>query len=40
MAPFHLPWGTFGAFLVLAGTIVLALVWAAWDRRRDRKERP
>ena len=35
MAPFHLPWSTFGAFLVLIGTIVLALVWAAWDRSRD-----
>jgi hypothetical protein len=36
MAPFHLPWSTFGAFLVLAGTIVLALLWAVIDRARDR----
>ena len=35
MAPFHLTWLTFGAFLVLAGTIVLALVWAVIDKVRD-----
>lgn len=35
MAPFHLPWLTFGAFVVLAGTIVLALVWAFVDKVRD-----
>ena len=35
MAPFHLPWLTFGAFLVLGGTIVLALVWALVDKARD-----
>jgi len=38
MAPFNLPWSTFGAFLVLIGTIVLALGWAAWDKSRDRKD--
>jgi hypothetical protein len=38
MAPFHLPWLTFGAFLVLAGTIVLALVWAVIDKVRDRQD--
>ena len=38
MAPFHLPWLTFGAFLVLVGTIVLALVWALIDKVRDRKD--
>jgi hypothetical protein len=38
MAPFHLPWLTFGAFLVLGGTIILALVWALVDRARDRKD--
>ncbi len=32
MAPFHLPWSTFGAFLVLGGTILLALVWALIDK--------
>lgn len=36
MAPFGLPWSTFGAFAVLGGTIVLAVVWALWDRSRDR----
>ena len=39
MAPFHLPWLTFGAFGVLAGTIVLALVWAFVDKVRDREDR-
>jgi hypothetical protein len=38
MAPFHLPWLTFSAFLVLAGTIVLALVWAAVDKMKDRRD--
>ncbi len=38
MAPFHMPWLTFGAFLVLAGTIVLALVWALIDKVRDRQD--
>lgn len=35
---FHLPWSTFGAMLVLVGTIVLALVWAFIDKRRERKD--
>lgn len=35
---FHLPWSTFGAMLVLVGTILLALVWALIDRYRDRKD--
>jgi hypothetical protein len=35
MAPFHLPWTTFSAFLVLLGTIALALIWAALDKLRD-----
>ena len=38
MAPFHMPWITFGAFLVLAGTIVLAVVWALIDKARDRQD--
>ena len=37
-AMFHLPWSTFGAILVLLGTIVLALVWAFIDKQRDRKD--
>jgi hypothetical protein len=37
MAPFNLPWSTFGAFVVLGATIVLALIWALWDRARERK---
>lgn len=35
MAPFNLPWSTFGAFLVLGATILLAVGWALWDRARD-----
>ncbi len=38
MAPFHLPWSTFGAFLVLAGTIALALVRALIGKSRDRDD--
>ena len=38
MAPFHLPWTTFGAFLVLGGTIVLAFVWALVDLAKDRRD--
>lgn len=34
---FNLPWSTFGAFLVLGGTILLALVWAAIDKVRDQE---
>jgi hypothetical protein len=39
MAPFHLTWLTFGAFLVLAGSIVLALVWALIDKARDPEDK-
>ena len=38
MAPFHLPWSTFGAFLVLGGTILLALVWALVDNIREQED--
>ncbi len=38
MAPWQLPWSTFGAFLVLGGTILLALVWAAWDKYVEDRE--
>ena len=34
-AMFNLPWSTFGAFIVLIATIVLALVWAWLDKRRS-----
>ena len=40
MAPFAMPWSTFSAFVVLAGTIALALIWALWDRSRDREDDP
>lgn len=38
MAPFHLPWSTFGAFLVLGGTIVLAIVWAIIDKMKNSED--
>ncbi len=36
MPPFNLPISTFGAFLVVAAAILLAILWALWDRARDR----
>ena len=38
MAPFNMPWLTFGAFLVLGGTILLALVWALWDKKHEERD--
>ena len=35
MAPFGMPWLTFGAFMVLGGTILLALVWAYMDKKKE-----
>ena len=35
MGPFHIPWSSFGAVLMLGAAIALALVWAAWDRARE-----
>ncbi len=37
-ALFHMPWSTFGAIVVLGGTIVLALVWALIDKQREGKD--
>jgi len=28
VGPFRLPWGTFASFLVVAGSILLAVLWA------------
>ncbi len=39
MAPFHMPWNTFGAIMVLVGTIILAVAWALIDKARDREDR-
>jgi hypothetical protein len=39
MAPFGMPWSTFGAFLVLGGTIALALVWAWLDKKNEEGDR-
>lgn len=36
MGPWNVPWSTFLAFVVAGASVVLALVWAALDRRRDR----
>jgi hypothetical protein len=38
MAPFHLPWSTFGAILLVIAAILLAVGWALWDIRHERKE--
>ena len=38
MAPFGMPWITFSAFLVLGGTILLAVVWALVDKAREDAE--
>lgn len=39
MAPYGMPWSTFGAFCVLGVTIVLALVWALIDKSRDEQRK-
>jgi uncharacterized membrane protein YwaF len=38
MGPFNFPWLTFMAFVVTACSIVLSVVWAALDRRRDDRQ--
>ena len=38
MAPFHLPWLTFGSFLVLGATILLAIGWALIDKAREGRD--
>lgn len=35
MGPFHIPWSSFGALLLLAAAILLAVVWALVDRARE-----
>ena len=35
MGPFHMPWSSFGAVLLVALAIVIAVVWALADRRRE-----
>jgi hypothetical protein len=35
MPLWNLPWSTFGAFLVLDFTILLAIGWALWDKSRE-----
>jgi len=36
MPPFHLPWSSFGA--LLAGAVLLAVVWALVDRAREGRQ--
>jgi hypothetical protein len=36
MGPFHLPWSTFSAFLVVAAAVLVAVFWAIDDRRREK----
>jgi hypothetical protein len=36
MGPFHIPWSTFGAFLVVIAAAFLAVGWAIHDKRRGR----
>ena len=36
MGPFHIPWSTFSAFLVVVAAAILAVVWALRDKRRER----
>jgi hypothetical protein len=38
MPPWNLPWSTFGAFLVLGCSILLAIGWALWDKTREPQE--
>ena len=38
MGPYGILWSRFGAFIMLLSAIVLALAWAAWDRRREQRE--
>ena len=38
MGPFGFPWLTFSAILVTAATVIIALVWAGFMRRRSVSE--
>lgn len=34
MGPFQLPWLTFGALIVIGGSILLAIIWSIWGIKR------
>ena len=34
MGPFHMPWLTFSALIVIAGSILLAIGWSVWGFRK------
>ena len=35
VGPFRLPWGTFASFLVVAGSVLLAVLWAVLSRDNE-----
>ena len=35
MAPYGLPWSTFAAIIVTAVSIVISVIWAVVDARKD-----
>ena len=37
MGPFHIPWSTFAAVLVILFSALVAIAWALWDKSRDGK---
>lgn len=37
MPPFHLPWCTFLSFVVVGGSLLLAVAWALIDKRCDKE---
>jgi len=36
MGPFHIPWSTFSAFLVVVAAVLIAIFWAIRDKRREK----
>jgi hypothetical protein len=39
MGPFHLPWSTFLAFVVVLAGIVIAVAWALKEKKQDKAGR-
>jgi len=39
MGPFHLPWSTFLAFIVIILSIGIAIVWALKEKKQDKAGR-
>ena len=38
MAPFHTPWETFAAWIVVGFSLILALIWAVWGFKSKGRE--